>query len=80
MNPKTDITFTLSQPMRVRVAVYDLAGRLIGRVFEGQLPAGPQTIAWNGSMLTGNRVASGVYFVSVEAAQLRDVQRLTVLK
>jgi hypothetical protein len=80
MNPKTDITFTLSQPMRVRVAIYDLAGRLIGKVYEGQLPAGAQSIPWNGSMLTGDRVASGVYFVSVEAAQLRQVQRLTVLK
>jgi PKD repeat protein len=80
MNPRTDITFTLSQPMRVRVAIYDLAGRLIGKVYEGQLAAGPQSIAWNGSTLTGDRVASGVYFVSVEAARLRQVQRLTVLK
>jgi flagellar hook assembly protein FlgD len=66
--------------MRVRVAIYDLAGRLIGKVYEGQLAAGPQSIAWNGSTLTGDRVASGVYFVSVEAARLRQVQRLTVLK
>ena len=80
MNPKTDITFTLSQSMRVRVAIYDLAGRLIGHVYDGQLAAGPHAIPWNGSTLTGDRVASGVYFVSVEAAQLRQVQRLTVLK
>jgi hypothetical protein len=80
MNPKADITFTLAQPTRVRVAIYDLGGRLLSTVYEGSLAAGPQSVAWNGSTRTGNRVASGVYFVSVETSQVTEVQRVTVLK
>jgi len=80
MNPKADISFTLAQPGRVRVAIYDLAGRLVKTIHEGDFPAGTNTVSWNGSAGPGVHAASGVYFVSVETATAREVQRVTVLK
>ena len=80
MNPKTDITFTLSQPSRVKIAIYDLAGRLVGTVRDGEMAAGPHTIPWEGTTRSSGHVASGVYFVSVETQFVREVQRVTVLK
>jgi hypothetical protein len=80
MNPKVDISFTLLQPARVRVAIYDLAGRLLTTVRAGDFAAGAYTIPWEGSTRSNGRVASGVYFVSVEADQVREVRRVTVLK
>jgi hypothetical protein len=35
MNPKVDISFTLDRPARARVAIYDLAGRLLETIREG---------------------------------------------
>ena len=80
MNPKTDITFTLARSSNVRVAVYDLSGRLVGTVHEGEMAAGPHTIPWEGKSRSGGHVASGIYFVSVETSYVREVQRVTVLK
>ena len=80
MNPKADISFTLAQPGRVRVAIYDLAGRLVKTIHEGDFPAGANTVSWNGSTGLGGGAASGVYFVSVETTRDRVVQRVTVLK
>ena len=80
MNPKTDITFTLGQAGPVRVSVYDLAGRLVNTIRQGNFPAGVNTVSWNGLTGSGNRAASGVYFLSVEASGIREVNRVTVIK
>ncbi len=80
MNPKTDITFTLGQAGPVRVSVYDLAGRLVKTIRQGDFPVGANTVSWNGLTGSGNRAASGVYFLSVEAAGVREVSRVTVIK
>jgi len=80
MNPNADISFTTTQPGRVLVAIYDLSGKLVKRIAEGALPAGAHAVPWDGSAESGGRVASGVYFVKVETATLREVQRVTVLK
>ena len=80
MNPKTDITFTLGQAGPARISVYDLAGRLVKTIRQGDFPAGANTVSWNGSTGSGNRAASGVYFLCVEAAGAREVNRVTVIK
>ncbi len=80
MNPKTEISFTLVQPGRVRVAIYDLGGRLVGTAREGHFPAGAHSITWVGSSRSARRIAYGVYVVSVETSSIREVQRVTVLK
>jgi hypothetical protein len=80
MNPKADISFTLNQSGRVRVAIFDLSGRLVKTIQTGVLPAGDNTVSWNGSTSYAARASSGVYFVSVEAEGVREVQRVTVVK
>ncbi len=80
MNPKTEISFTIGQSSQVRVAVYDLAGRLVKTIHEGDLPAGANTLSWNGTTGKGTRASSGIYFVSVEAANLKEVKRVAVVK
>ena len=80
MNPKADISFTLNQPGPVRVAIYDLAGRLVKTIHEGNFPAGENTVSWSGSTGSGARAASGVYFVKVEIRGVSEVQRVTVVK
>ena len=80
MNPKADILFTVSQPGRVRVAVYDLRGRLVSTLQDGQLTAGSHTVPWDGSTHSSAHAASGTYYVRVEAPGETQVQAITVLK
>ncbi|MCF8386774.1 MAG: T9SS type A sorting domain-containing protein, partial [Bacteroidales bacterium] len=66
---KTQITFNLNKQENVCINVYSLEGRLIKRLFEGELPAELQGIAWNGKDASGNEVKNGVYIVKVETGK-----------
>jgi len=59
----------LAGPADVEVAarVYNTAGQLVATLFEGRLPGGRERIVWRGTDDSGARVASGVYFVRLEA-------------
>jgi hypothetical protein len=80
LNPKAAISFTLTQPGRVKIAIYDLQGRLVRTVLDETRAVGAQSVAWNGMDATDHRVASGTYYVHIEAAQGREVRSVTVLK
>ncbi len=79
-NPQTILTFTLTQPTRVRVNIYDLRGALVKTLLNENRVAGTHTVPWDGTDSKQQRVVSGVYFVQVQSNQDRVVQRLTVLK
>lgn len=60
-------TFTLARPARVRANVLTASGALIRRLPMRALPAGEQTIAWNGRDARGVRVRTGRYRIEVAA-------------
>jgi len=80
LNPKGELLFTLSQPGRVRVTVYDLQGRLVKRLLDENLAAGPQSVTWDGTTARNGHVPSGVYYFMIEAPEGKAYQRVTVLK
>jgi len=71
-NPATTIPYTIERESAVTLVVYDMAGREIKRVAEGQKPTGSYTAVWNGSDERGFQVPSGVYLVRLQAGS--DVQ------
>jgi hypothetical protein len=65
---------------RVRISVYDLAGRLVRTLANDFQPAGPHTVAWDGRDGQGTRMRQGVYFVhALIGNQARQV-RVTCVK
>jgi len=68
-NPKTTIRFELPAASAVRLAVYDVQGRLVRELLLGRmLPAGAQTAVWDGRDGAGRALGSGVFFYRLEAA------------
>ena len=55
-NPSTIISYSVSAKSTVRLAVYDLLGREVALLVNGQQPQGEYAISFDGSGL-----ASGVY-------------------
>ncbi len=51
----------------IDVNVYDVAGRLVTRVFSGMMAPGSKVFDWRGDDGDGARVASGVYYVVVHS-------------
>ena len=71
------IGFTLAQPGRATLRVYNRAGHFVRELANGMtLNAGANLVRWDGRDRDGNRVREGLYLVSVEA--LGQVQTRTV--
>jgi hypothetical protein len=82
-NPVTRIAFTLREAARVRLCVYDIAGRLVRVLEEGLFDAGRHEVVWDGRDGAGKQAASGVYFCGLEtpgAAGLVGSKKMVVVR
>jgi len=75
-NPETRINYELPFTHHVKISVYNLNGQLIRTLFDGEQSAGRYTVSWNGTNVHGDRVASGVYLVRMEAGDPFDKLRV----
>ena len=62
----------------VEIAVYDVAGRLVRRLWRGSIGAEEVGVVWDGTDREGRPVASGVYFCRLRAPGA-DLRRKMVL-
>ena len=74
---ETTLSFSLPNEQAARLAVYDVAGRLV-RSIELAAPAG--TIIWDGTNLQGSRVSPGVYFLRLEGGPGTDTKRVVLTR
>ena len=79
-NPTTTITFDLASPGYVRLDVFDVAGRHVATLVDGNKPAGPAEAAWNGRDTTGRPASSGVYFYRLLAGGTSQTKKMVLLK
>jgi hypothetical protein len=79
-NPSTQISFSLPYETQVRLAVFDLRGRLVRDLVNEVRIEGEHTIHWNGRGRNGNVLPSGVYFAKLTAGAHAASTRLTLLQ
>ena len=77
---ETRIAYSVHEAGRAVLAIYDVAGRLVARLVDGQVAAGPNEVVWDGTGGGGARVAAGVYFVRLEAAGDAVSQKLMLIR
>ena len=65
---RTSIGFTLARSGRVRLGVFDLAGRRVRSLLEGERGAGRHDVAWDGRDDAGRAVRAGSYRYRLELA------------
>lgn len=79
--PSTSISFDLKSAAQVDVEVYDISGRLIKRLAQGEfMAAGPASILWQGVDEQGRPVASGTYLFRVKAGPEVSTSRVTLVR
>ncbi len=74
-NPSTVIPFELAESSDVRIAVYDVTGRLVASLVDSRMSAGTHQTTFNATGLP-----SGVYVVRLEAGGQVLTSKLTLLK
>lgn len=79
-NPGAAVRWELAREGRVRMQIFDAAGRRVRGLLDAVRPAGPGRIVWDGSDESGHRVASGVYHLRFEADGTARTTKLTVVR
>jgi hypothetical protein len=74
-NPVTRISYTVPSTQHVRIAVYDVAGRLVENLVNEVKAPGEYLVEWNAGSLP-----SGVYFYRMQTGSQTIVRRATLLK
>ncbi|MFC1712565.1 cohesin domain-containing protein [Candidatus Poribacteria bacterium] len=82
-NPETWIPYQLAEDSEVTVRVYNTTGQLIRTIDLGYREAGSYVTRdaaayWDGKSEAGERVASGVYFYSIQAGGYGATRKMTV--
>ncbi len=79
-NPTTTVQYSIGQPGRLVMKIYDLRGQLVRTLLAGAV-AGPQgSVIWDGTDDAGRPVVSGVYFVQAQAHGRTQVMKMAVIK
>lgn len=80
-NPITTIRFDLPQTSQVSLRVYDLAGRLVQTLVDGEvMAAGRGEAVWRGCDQSGRQMAAGTYFCRLDAGSFHQTRRMTLVK
>jgi len=73
---QTRIDFSLPYDGPVRLRIYGLRGDLIRTLADGERPAGPNSVTWDGRDDRGSKAGAGAYFCRLEGFGSVRVQRL----
>lgn len=79
-NPMTVIRYELPMDARVKIDVYNVAGKLVRTIVDEPVEAGYGRAVWDGRDDGGRRVASGVYMYRMIAGDFVSKRRMVLLK
>jgi len=74
-NPTTVISYELEERAYATLMVYDVTGRLVATLVEGELPGGRHAATWE-----AEGVPSGVYFCRLTVGSFSETRKMVLLK
>jgi flagellar hook assembly protein FlgD len=74
------VNLSLSRAGRVKVAAYDLTGRLVRVLVDGEMSAGARMLTWDGRDEAGARLAPGAYVLRLEAGEIVQSRQVRVVR
>jgi len=77
---RAGISFVIPQSGDAKVSVFDIRGRNIATLTEGPIPAGPQSITWNGLDSSMRPVSPGLYLIRLECGPATETQKVILLR
>lgn len=79
-NPTTTISFSLNETGYTTLDIYNITGQKVNTIVEENLSAGDHQIAWDGTDLHGNTLASGMYFYKLTNNNQNITKKMVLMK
>jgi hypothetical protein len=79
-NPTTRFRVDVAKASQVEVSVYDVLGRKIVTLLNGEKAEGAYTMEWNGLDAQGLSVPTGMYLIRMTAGEFNATQKVMLLK
>ena len=79
-NSETVIRFTVPKPEEIELLVYNLTGQRVATLVRGRRHGGTWTVSWDGRDDSGTELASGSYLYRLQAGQVSQQRKLTLLR
>ena len=74
------IRYSLPYATHVSLKIYDVSGRLVSKLVDGEVAPGVHTLQWRGKDDVNRRCASGVYFVRFTAGDYQASKKMVLVK
>jgi hypothetical protein len=75
---ETRLEFVLDRRESVKLSIYDVHGRVVTKLAQGEFGPGCHAVTWSGTETAGKAAASGIYFAGIETPSGRSVKRLVL--
>jgi len=73
------VSFRLTTATSVTALIVNPAGRVVRRLYQGQLGEGPMSMRWDGRDDQGRVQPAGIYFVRVQTPREASTRRVVLL-
>ena len=77
---QTTISYQLIAPSHTTLKIYDLSGRLVITLVDGEKDAGDYTINWNRKDDLGRVISNGVYFYRLTSDKFSQTRKLILMR
>ena len=79
-NSETQISYFLTKGCNVKLTVYNVAGRKVRTLVNGQQEGGPIKVRWDAKDDNAKPVASGIYFYQLQTERFTKTKKALLLK
>jgi hypothetical protein len=79
-NPETNLRYSLYQPAKVTLKIFNLLGQEVITLVDGWHDLGHYTVSWNGRDRFGNMLASGIYIAAYMAEGKIYSRKMVMMK
>ena len=79
-NPETTIRFSLSQPGKVKIEIFNIKGEKVKTLVDQYLEVKNYAMVWDGKDENRKSVASGVYFYKFQTGKHLDTKKMLLIK
>ncbi|MGC9336787.1 MAG: T9SS type A sorting domain-containing protein, partial [Candidatus Cloacimonadia bacterium] len=71
----TTINYSLAQPQRVKIQIYNIRGQLVEELLDQKQAAGEHAVSWH-----PDNLSSGIYFYRLETATKSFIKKMVLIK